>query len=255
MPENDSPTATARLDVTRLPEPAAAAAEPFFRRVLEAAGGDVLSIAVVGSAASGDFKSGISDVNSVVVLENVELGLLEALAGLGRKFGRKGIQAPLLMTPEYIARSLDVFPLEFLDFKAAHVIVYGRDFFESLSFDKSHVRLACERELKSLLVKARRGYLSTFNKTARLLRLIFDMTNSLLPALRGLLFVADREAPVGRRALLEAAGNALDAPLGAVEAALDIREGDVRASFGELQETFKDLYDCVEALSVAADKE
>lgn len=245
--------ACAGIDLSGLPREAAAAGL-FFEAVLESAAGNILSMSVVGSAVTPDYRTGISDVNSVFVVEAVSLALLENIASLGRKFGRRGIEAPVLMTPEYIERSLDVYPLEFMEYRAAHIVVYGRDFFEGLAFEKDHVRSACERLSKSLLMSAHRGYLVSLNNAERLKSLLLDLSNAMLPVLRGLLFLADIEPPVTRRKLLEVAADRFDISRAAFESILEMRDGDLSPSFGELQQAFEELYATIENLSNVADQ-
>lgn len=241
------------FDVSRLPAEAAKVAEDFFERALGECRDNILSIAVVGSAATADFLPGLSDINSCMVLDRVSFAFMEALASIGRKFGKRGMRAPLLMTPEYIERSLDVFALEFLDFKLAHVVVYGGDFFEGLEFAREDVRLACEREMKGLLVTARRRYLGCLGKTAKLKDALLEMTNSVLPVLRGLLFLAGEETPVERAVLLEQVDK-LGFPRAPLREALEIRERDGKRSYGEIQEVFEDFYNAIEAQSYKADR-
>jgi len=47
----------------------------------------------------------------------MELGFLESLAPKGKKYRKSGVASPLVMTPDYIQNSLDVFPIEFLNIR------------------------------------------------------------------------------------------------------------------------------------------
>jgi len=243
-----------RLALDALDPAVAKTAGPFFQSAIAEARGRLLSIAVVGSAATADYRPGVSDVNSCFVLDRVDVAFLDALAGLGKSFGRQGLAVPLLMTPEYIERSLDVFPLEFLEFKAAHTIVYGRDFFAPLSFDKADVRLAAERELKSLAVNLRRKYLSCLGDPKRLQALLVSSLNSVLPVLRGLLFLKDAPPPLTKSEIVDAAARFLGLPLEPFKDILAMRDAAARRSFQDLQLTFKGFYDALEKESLDVDR-
>ncbi|HAV43580.1 TPA: hypothetical protein DCX15_06170 [bacterium] len=54
----------------------------------------------------------------------MDLGFLKLIATLGKKYSRNKVAAPLIMTPRYIERSLDVFPIEFLNLKLIHTAVF-----------------------------------------------------------------------------------------------------------------------------------
>ena len=123
--------------------------------------GNLHSIHIVGSAVIPDYNENLSDINSVVVLNTMDLAFLQFLAPLGKKYGKKRIAAPLVMTPEYIRTSLDAFPVEFHDFKLIHKTVYGEDLFKSIELSRQYLRLQCEREIKVKLIGLRQGYLSS----------------------------------------------------------------------------------------------
>src|SRR5512140_469613 len=102
---------------------------PLLHDLLAAHGKNLHSFHVVGSAVIPDYNEKLSDINSVVVLHSMDLRFITFLAPLGKKYGKKRIAAPLVMTPEYITSSLDAFPVEFLDFKLIHRTVFGDDLF------------------------------------------------------------------------------------------------------------------------------
>ena len=59
-----------------------------------------------------------------------------------------GISAPLIMTPDYIQKSLDVFPVEFLNFRLIHHTLLGKDILGELEIDRGNMQRQCEREIK-----------------------------------------------------------------------------------------------------------
>lgn len=156
---------------------------------------DLVSIAITGSCITGDYVPGSSDINSVVVLREITPSLLEALASSGKHFGRKRLHAPLLMTREYIDRSLDVFPVEFLDIKLLHKTVYGEDIFTDISINKSLLRLQCERDLKSKLINLHQGYISCLGSSRSLKTLLINAYPGFFPLFRAMLFITQISRP------------------------------------------------------------
>jgi predicted nucleotidyltransferase len=78
---------------------------PFFTEVLQTYGANIHSVHVVGSALTGDYREGTSDINSIFVLTEMDLKFLEVLAPRGKKYRKEQVAAPLIMTPEYITKS------------------------------------------------------------------------------------------------------------------------------------------------------
>ena len=115
------------LILDQLKPAAAKNVRPFLDEVLAGYQEKIHSVYVTGTAITEDFDEKISDVNTLVVLKEMDLGFLELLAPLGKKYGKHKVAAPLIMTPDYIKSSLDVFPLEFLNFKLIHAAVFGED--------------------------------------------------------------------------------------------------------------------------------
>jgi len=145
------------LDLNALQPKAAEKVLPFLKDMLAGNAPLIHSIHVTGTSLTADFDESLSDINSVVVLNRMDLTFLESLAPLGKKYGKQKIAAPLIMTPEYIDSSLDVFPIEFLNFKLVHTTVSGEDLLAALEIDQMDLRLQCERDIKSKLIWLRRS--------------------------------------------------------------------------------------------------
>ena len=123
---------TNNLNITGLNPAVADKITPMVEDLLGEHASNIHSFHLVGSAVIPDYHEKLSDINSVVVLHNMDLRFIKFLAPLGKKYGKKRIAAPLVMTPEYIKTSLDAFPIEFLDFKLIHKTVYGHDLLQDL---------------------------------------------------------------------------------------------------------------------------
>ncbi len=147
------------MNLETLNPSAAKRIEPFFKEILGSYRDKMHSVYVTGTAITDDFNDSISDVNSIFVLKEMDLRFLELLAPLGKTYGKKRVAAPLIMTPSYINSSLDVFPIEFLNFKLIHETVFGEDVFKDIEISRVDLRHHCERELKVKLIWLRQGYL------------------------------------------------------------------------------------------------
>ncbi|MBN2297642.1 MAG: hypothetical protein JXM72_03565 [Deltaproteobacteria bacterium] len=162
----------------------------FAQEIIPRIGTQLESLAITGSCLTGDYIPGRSDINSLLVLREITVAMLDKLAYMGKRFGKKHVRAPLIMTQEYIDRSLDVFPIEFLDIKLIHKTIYGKELFVDLAIDKSMLRLQCERDLKAKLIKLRQGYLSCAGNKKDLTLLLFDTFPGFFPLFRAMLYIA-----------------------------------------------------------------
>ncbi len=165
--------------------------ETFAEKLIEKLGENLQSITVVGSSLTQDYKHGISDINTVLVIDKPTLLSLDAIAGLAKPISKHKISAPLLMTTAYIERSIDVFGIEFLDFQLTHQTILGSDPFATLTFDKKNVRLQCERELKAMLIRLRQGYIAAAAHKKLIRDILISTTKGLAPLLRAMLWLKD----------------------------------------------------------------
>lgn len=217
----------------------------------------ILSAAATGSCLTGDYVHGTSDINSVVVIREMSPEFLDHLASMGRRYGKKRLRAPLVMTPEYIGRSLDVFPVEFLDIKLIHKTVYGEELFSDLAISRSLLRLQCERDLKAKLIHLHQGYISCSGGGRGLRALLMEAYPGFFPLLRAMLSIVRTE---GTTSILKASVLAdIEANFGiTMEPLRQVKALGMKRAFGLdwniPKQIFTELYRITHELSLAVDK-
>ncbi len=225
-----------------------------FTEKLNAALGDNLqSVTVVGSSLTQDYRPGQSDINTVLVLGKLTAGALDSIAELAKPMSRKKISAPLLMTPSYIERSLDVFGVEFLDFQLTNQTILGSDPFASLRPAKKDVRLQCERELKAVLIRLRQGYIAAAANRKLVRDILISTAKGLAPLLRAMLWLADIDRPAETEQTFKKAGTEFSTN---VESLIDIAKWQyekVRLDKAIVKNAFEAVYSIVEKLAIIVD--
>jgi hypothetical protein len=187
--------ANATADVTALPAKARGPFQEFARVLSELAGDNLLALSAFGGWLVGDPLYEGSAARSVVVLRRFDLRLLARIAERGVQMGKRGLQAPLIMTPAYIAASCDAFPLELLEIQQLAAVLIGEDHFAALRFDPDNVRLQSEREAKSGLIHLHQGLLSSAGKHRHLDELCRRVAERAVRVLRGVLYMASATMP------------------------------------------------------------
>lgn len=214
--------------------------------VKELAGGNGLALTLFGAIAAGTFDPKRHTARSVLVLQTVDLEMLRRLAKDGTRLGKARIAAPLIMTPEYINASADTFPLELIEIKQCHLCVFGEDYFEELAFHDPHIRLQCERELKTILIGMRQGLLAAAGREKLFGTIEADVAERLVRTLRGLLWLHGQKEPKPVVQALAEIETSFKRQLPGVR--LAIEEGGQHG-----WEEFRSLYDDIEALRSLAD--
>lgn len=217
-------------------------------------GGRLRSVTVVGSALTDDFRPGISDVNTVIVLDEHTIAALNAVASLAKSRRRSGLSAPLMMTAPYIERSRDVFGVEFLDFQLTHQTVLGDDPFANLRFEKRDVRLQCERELKATLVRLRQGWVASAGDRRLVREILVATAKGLAPLMRAMLWLTDVDRPKTMAATLTQASTRFHIDLDAAIRADRWRQEKPRLSDSDIESAFVAIVDAVDRLAAAIDE-
>ncbi len=194
MSESMSADAPA-LDLSRVPILRRDAFGDFARALQSMAGDELIGLGAFGGWVVADPLYAQMPARSVAVLRDVTLKWADRFGQEGETFGARGVAAPLLMSPEYIAASLDVFPLELLEIRHQLAHVVGEDHFSELVFEPRDIRLQCERELKSELIQIRQGVLAAAGRRGPLTPLVAGCAERTIRILRGLLVLRKAHVP------------------------------------------------------------
>ena len=191
--------------------------EPLLAAADEALGSGYSAV-LYGSAARGDFVPGASDINLLLVLDDVSPASLRALSPAFLEWRTRTPEPPLLVSREEWARATDVFPIEITDMQAAHRVLRGADPLSGLTVARADLRRALESELRGKLLRLRQGYALLADRPGDLGTLARSSAPTALVLFRCLLTLAARPvAPADADAIVrgaaELAGFAPAAPL------------------------------------------
>jgi hypothetical protein len=228
---------------------------PFIEEVSGSAHeGNLHSFHIVGSALTLDFDEKNAHINSVIVLKDMDLGFIEYLAPLGKRYKKKGVAAPLIITPAYIDSSLDVFPVEFHDFRLIHKTIFGEDLFVALEIDAAHLRFQCEREIKTKLIGLRQGYISSLGDKKLLSERLSESIPDYMPLFRAILTLLKKNAPVGRLDVIKSLEETTGIETGIFEKLLLLRRKQLSLSKEELMRSFEEYYKATERIAGIIDE-
>lgn len=130
--------------------------------------------------------------NILIVSEKLDLDDLDIIKPIIQKHTKKTNVVPILFTKQSLMESSDVFPLEMLDMKYPHEVLFGNDVLEEITLDKKHVRRQLEFELRSKLIHLRENYI-WIKKSKELKALLKSTVPALMPLFYGLLFLKDQQ--------------------------------------------------------------
>src|SRR5438552_5574529 len=123
----------------------------FVEKMRTATGGNLTSVILYGSAAEGEFHPEYSDLNLLCVLQDTSFASLSKIAGAVEWWRKKKHHPPLILSPQELKDTADVFSIEFMDMKQRHRVLYGEDLLSNLDVPMHLHRSQIEYELREKL--------------------------------------------------------------------------------------------------------
>jgi len=226
----------------------------FVERIRTAAGTNLVSVILYGSAAAGDYVVDHSDVNLLCVLGETSFTAIEALAPAVAWWGKQKHREPLLMSAEEMRRSADVFSIEFLDMRRHYRVLWGEDVLDTLEIPMRLHRAQVEYELREKTILLRQRLLmAAGNAEAK-----WELLLRSLPAF-GTLFrhalIALGEAGAGsKREAAAALAGKLGIDTSVFAELLDLRERKKDRQSAKVDEIFARYLKLVEQVTAAVDR-
>jgi hypothetical protein len=228
--------------------------EEFVGKLRQAAGDNLESVILYGSAASPEYIEGQSDINMLCVLRETTFPKLQKLSATLEWWDRKKQPAPLITTLREIQSSADVFSIEYFDMQKRHRVLFGDDPLASLTIPMQFHRAQVEYELREKLILLRQHLLLADSRKDRLWALLLDSLPSFSTLFRHALIAFDGQcSPSGREALSQI-GTLLRVDSSAFLEVLDLREHRVEAKQFNVEDLVTRYLAAVEQVTAAVDR-
>ena len=228
--------------------------DDFVSRLRAAAGANLESVILFGSAVAGDFHPEFSNLNLFCVIRDSSFAALQALAPAVKWWDAQKQPPPLFMTRDEIERSTDVFTIEFMDIQQHHRIVFGADVLQGLPIPVNLHRVQVEYELREKLALLRQHLLLASGKDSRLWELLLRSVSSFATLFRHALIVRGHAAPLGKREVVQALSKQIGFDASGILQVLDVKEGKSERKQFEVADVFARYLAALEQVTAAVDK-
>jgi len=226
----------------------------FVSRLRAAAGANLESVVLFGSAVAGDFHPEFSNVNLFCVIRDSSFAALQSLAPAVKWWNAQKQPPPLFMTRDEIEHSTDVFTIELLDMQQHHRVLFGEDVVQGLSIPANLHRLQVEYELREKLTLLRQHLLLASGNDSRMWELLLRSVSSFATLFRHALIVLGHDAPVGKREAVEALSKRIGFDASGILQVLDVRERKSDRKKFNVTEVFSRYLAALEQVAAAVDR-
>ncbi len=223
------------------------------RRLRDAAGDNLRSVVLYGSAAGGEFHIEFSNLNLLCVLHDTSFSALTRLSGVTDWWIQQKHPAPLVLTREELECSTDVFAIEFLDMREHYRLLFGEDVLANLQVPLNLHRAQIEYELREKTILLRERVLTAGNDP----RVLWDLLMQSLPSFMTLfrhVLISQGERPGSKREVLAALSTRMAFDTSSFTQLLDIREGKAASKQFDVADLFGRYLKAIEQVTSAVDK-
>jgi len=225
----------------------------FTRRLHEAAGDNLQSIVLYGSAARGEYHERRSDLNLLCILRSAKAAELARLARVIHWWsGELKEPPPQFFTPEELRLSADVFSIELLDIGQNHKVLFGSDPIAGLEVPMNLHRIEIEHDLRALLQKLRIHFVHYSENEAQLREVYAKSISSMTVLLRHVLIAFGEDVPSDRNHLYRRIEELTGADASAFELGRALRENhpsaEIPRAFGKYLEAVAAVVHALDAI-------
>lgn len=227
--------------------------DEFVKRLRGAGGTNVQSIVLFGSAATGDFHPGLSNLNVLCILGDSSFQALQNLAPAAKWWDKQKQPPPLCMTRQELERSTDVFTIELLDMKQHHRVLFGADVLSGLEIPMDIHRVQVEYELREKLILLRQHVLMADGNDSRLWDLLLHSAPSFSTLFRHALIALGDSSRTSRREAVQALTQRLGLEGSVMLQVLDAREKTLDRGKVDVRDLAARYMSVVERVTAAVD--
>ncbi len=227
--------------------------EKLTQELKAACGENLKSVILYGSAAAGDHSGKRSDYNVLVVTDDLSKDALKAFSKTAKAWARAGNPAPLLFTMERLKKSTDVFPVELLDIKECHQILFGEDVVSDLEISTENLRLQIEHELRGNLIQLRQQYLLAAGNPKEVCGLMVRSLSSFLVLFRASLRLFATDIPQKKFQALEKLNETVPVPCDVFQNVQNLKDGSLKPKNVDADAIFEEYIRAIESVTDAVD--
>jgi hypothetical protein len=240
----------------RIEPPAAivSAARQWLEPVRAALGPEFLAAYLTGSVLTRGFDPRHSRVNLLVISRLLDTAVLERLASSLPVTRKAPHFEPLFITKRQIEKSLDVFPIEWLEMKERHLQLEGEHVLKELEVPRTYLRLQLEHELRGKHIQLRQALLLHARQPAELGRVLAASASSYAALFRTLVRLEGEVPPAESARVVERVADLFKLDAGGLLIPHMLRYGGRKLGRGEVAPSYRRFLTEIDKLIAAIDE-
>lgn len=215
---------------------------------------ELVSIILYGSAARGEYVYKKSDINFLIILKEKGIRQLKKILPLIKRWQKRNVSTPLILTNEYILSSLDSFPIEFLSMRQNYKVVFGEDALSSVKINDKDLRLQCEREIRGKLLYLRESYLNSLGDARMIKQLIQLSLPAFTSIFSALLHLKKIELPTSKAEIFKLTTDEFEMDFSVFEKLIKLSINSIKLNKEQLNQLMEQYIEQIRKLTNIVDK-
>jgi hypothetical protein len=228
--------------------------DEFVVRMRQAAGDNLQSVILYGSAVSGEFHPEFSNVNLLCVVREASYAALGLVAPVVEWWTRQKRHVPLVLTGEELERSADVFSIELLDMQQRHRVLFGADVLSGLKIPMHFHRAQVEYELREKTILLRERLLVAGTDKKQLWDLLLASFSAFVTLFRHSLIALGETPPGSKRETIRTLAQRIQFDPSPFLQMLDIREHKADRKQLDAADVFARYLAAIQQVTAAVDR-
>lgn len=168
-------------------------------------GKNLTSVIAFGSKAN--VEDAKNNLNLMIVTNTLNAENLYAISKPIQKWVKAKNPIPVVMNRDEWYSSFDVYAIEYADIKENYRLIYGEDLVPTIFIDKHFLRLECETEIKSLLLKYKNNFILNIKSDKEMKKVLDKVIKTLLVIFRSVLRLHNCAVPYRAVDIIEFVSN------------------------------------------------
>lgn len=168
-------------------------------------GENLISVIAFGSKAN--VEDAKNNLNLMIVTNTLNAENLYAISKPIQKWVKAKNPIPVVMNRDEWYSSFDVYAIEYADIKENYRLIYGEDLVPTIFVDKHFLRLECETEIKSLLLKYKNNFILNIKSDKEMKKVLDKVIKTLLVIFRSVLRLHNCAVPYRAVDIIEFVSN------------------------------------------------
>jgi len=180
--------------------------EELVRQLGAAYGGGLRAVVLYGSGTSAEERAGKGDANVLVIVDELAMPQLRAVAATTRAWSEAGNAPPFTLTTAEWRSSADIFPMEYAEVLEQHRVLHGTLPMDGIAVAPAELRIQVEQQVLGKLLQLRQGVLLAGGMPKRQLSLLEDSLSTRMVVFRGVVRLHGERPPADYVALAQRVG-------------------------------------------------